>query len=284
MVNFRELNGPCDDTSSYALFGLESGTKQPAMLLVGSDDGVKVWQNGHPVWTNDVSRGALPFQDVVLLDLQPGGNDILVRVRNLTGESGLYLHYRALNPLVALLPQKVEPGSLSARLKEAAANPSGVKVDPRFLDVDWTVAAQQGNAERGRKLFGAMGLGCVKCHAITADATVNAGPSLAEAARRFNAPYLVESVLLPSKQVSPLFKATLVATSSGTVHTGLVIGETADKLELVLPDASRITIPTADVEERKLQDISPMPAGLVKTPEELRDLLAYLLSASPAAP
>ena len=66
-INFRELHGPCDDTSSYAYFRLESGTKQTGMLSVGSDDGVKVWQNGTPVFTNDVSRGALPLQDTVLV-------------------------------------------------------------------------------------------------------------------------------------------------------------------------------------------------------------------------
>jgi hypothetical protein len=47
-----------------------------------------------------------------------------------------------------------------------------------------------------------------------------------------------------------------------------------------LPDATRKTIATADVELRKVQDISPMPAGLVKTPDELRDLLAFLLLAT----
>ena len=34
----------------------------------------------------------------------------------------------------------------------------------------------------------------------------------------------------------------------------------------------------------RLQATSPMPNGLVKTPDELRDLLAYLLSENPPAP
>ena len=103
------------------------------------------------------------------------------------------------------------------------------------------------------------------------------GPSLAGASARFTVPYLVESVLAPSRTVSPVFRATLFVLRDGKTLSGLVLGETSGKIELLLPDATRKTIAVADIEERKLQNLSPMPAGLVKTPEELRDLLAYLL-------
>ena len=64
----------------------------------------------------------------------------------------------------------------------------------------------------------------------------------------------------------------------GKVLTGLVlISETADKIDLLLPDATRRTLAVAEVEQRRVQKTSPMPAGLVKTPAELGDLLAYLL-------
>ena len=39
---------------------------------------------------------------------------------------------------------------------------------------------------------------------------------------------------------------------------------------------------SGDIEERMTTATSPMPAGVVKTPAELRDLLAYLLSERPA--
>jgi hypothetical protein len=62
------------------------------------------------------------------------------------------------------------------------------------------------------------------------------------------------------------------------------VGETADHVELLLADASRRVIPAKEVEGRTQSSVSPMPAGLVRTPEELRDLLAYLLSDGPAPP
>ena len=277
-INFREIFGPNDDKSFYTMIRLESGTKQPAILGVGSDDGVKVWHNGKAIWTNETNRGALPLQDSIPLELQPGSNDILIRVHNIDGESGLYLHYRALQPVVASLPEKIEANGFAARLRDAAAGGNSVKVDPKFFDIDWSDAAKSGNIENGKKLFAANGLGCAKCHAVTADAAINAGPSLADAAKRFSVPHLVESVLIPGKQISPVFKATLIVTKDGKQALGLVTGETAEKLELILTDATKLTIPITEIEERKLQEASPMPQGLVKTPEELRDLLAYLLA------
>ncbi len=277
--NLRQEFGECDRSSFYAFTRLESGTAQQFMLLFGSDDGIKVWLNGKMLLRNDVVRGALPFQDSVLADLQPGSNDILVRVHNVSGECGLYLHYRYLKPVALVLPEKLGASMLAARLNEAAANTSETKVDPKFLEIDWNKAAAEGDAVRGGKLFGASGLGCAKCHAATVDAVANGGPSLAEAGKRFTVAHLVESVLLPNKTISPIFKATLIVTKQGKTYTGLVTSETAAQIEMILSDATKATIAVGDIEERKLQDTSPMPQGLVKTPDELRDILAYLLGA-----
>jgi hypothetical protein len=63
-----------------------------------------------------------------------------------------------------------------------------------------------------------------------------------------------------------------------------VVRDTDKSIEILLPDASRKTISKNDIDERKMQDISPMPPGLVKSRDELRDILAYLLSKNPRAP
>ncbi len=144
---FVPLYGPMDKASTYAYFQLESGTRTRAQLMIGSNDGVKVWHNGRLVWTNDVARIALPLQDVVPLELQPGSNDILVRVRNRAGDSALYLNYRALNKPNVLLPEKLGVAGIAERL--ASAGKGSVSVPPEFLKVDWTKAASQGNVEQG---------------------------------------------------------------------------------------------------------------------------------------
>jgi putative heme-binding domain-containing protein len=245
------------------------------MLLPGSDDGLKIWHNGKVVWTHAGVRGALPLQDLVYIDLQPGSNDLLFRVNNVEGDCSLYVHYRTLREVSATLPEKIGNGTLAERLRSASTG--STTIGPEFLAVNWSDAVRNGNAERGRKLFGADGIGCAKCHAIDGTSAAVGGPSLAGAAARFTVPYLVESVLAPSRTVSPVFRATSFVLRDGKNLTGLVVSETADKIELLLPDATRRTLAAADVEQRAVQKTSPMPAGLVKTPDELRDLLAFLL-------
>src|SRR5262249_26469285 len=152
---------------------------------------------------------------------------------------------------------------------------------PEFL-IDWQQEASKGNAEEGRKLFSS--LGCVKCHAITGDQKGGGAPSLTEAGKRFTVPHLVESVLLPSKQVPEPFRATNITTTVRQLSGGLVVNESAASLDLLLPDTTTKTIEKKDIDERTVTAVSPMPAGLVKTPGELRDLLAYMLSTNPMPP
>jgi putative heme-binding domain-containing protein len=178
----------------------------------------------------------------------------------------------------ATLPEKVTDGTLAERLRSGRAG--AATIGPEFLSVNWSDAVRKGNPDRGRKLFSADGIGCAKCHAIDATSVAVGGPSLAGAGARFTVPYLVESVLAPSRTVSPVFRATSFVLRDGTTVSGLVLSETSQKIELLLSDANRRTLSVPDVEQRKIQNISPMPAGLVKTPEELRDLLAYLLHPS----
>ncbi len=270
MVQFDQLYGPCPDSSFYVHFRLESATDQLINLLVGSDDGVRVWVNRRLVWDHPVRRGALPLQDVVPMELAAGSNEVLIRVNNYEGTSGLYLHYRSLEPVVALLPEKVDPRELARRLSSGP-----VKYPPDFFTRDWAAEARRGDPQRGRKLFET--LSCSKCHSVGSAVGGQGGPSLAQAAQRFTVPYLVESILDPNKKVSPVFRATGLLLENGKQLQGLVVKETAEELELLLPDTKRVKVPKSQVERRRQLPLSPMPQGLVRKADELRDLLAFLL-------
>ncbi|HND54315.1 MAG TPA: c-type cytochrome, partial [Pirellulaceae bacterium] len=275
---FTKLLAPAVNSSYYTYFRLESSKRQRAELALGSDDGVMVWQNGQVVWTNDTVRSPLPFSDVVKITLEPGSNDFLIKVNNVSGDSALLTHFRALTDVAFRLPEPISGASLAERLKQSATDGATFKLDPAFLSVDWNEALKKADVERGRKLFSADGLGCAKCHALTADSAGGSGPSLAAAAKRFTVPYMVESVLLPSKTISPVFKSTTIETTGGKLLTGLIVGETGDKVELLMSDTKKVTIAKSEIESRKPSDVSTMPQGVVKTPDELRDILAYILS------
>lgn len=277
MFNFHEQFGNTDGASVYTHFRLTSPRDQQVMLLPGSDDGIRIWHNGERVHDNDVERGGLPLQDVVIVNLKRGDNDILIRVRNITDEHNLYFHYRSLGRSVKWsLPENFDSSGLNDRLA-AASNDSNTKVSPELLKTNWADAVKQGDPERGRALFSADGIGCAKCHSIDNRISVQGGPSLAGAGRRFTDLYLVESALLPSSKVSPIFKSTMFVMNDGKVHSGLVLSETAESILLLTPQAKRVTIPKSDLDIRKEQDVSPMPAGLIKKPQELADIVAFLM-------
>lgn len=276
LYDFHTMFGPSPNSSVYSYFRFDAPTAQRMQLLVGSEDGVKVWHNGKLIFENDVVRPLIQLDDVIPLDLQPGSNDVLVRVRMRQGLGGQYLHYRHLGEVKLSIPDKPDGLSLAERLKSAGSGSQSI--DPRFLEVDWLEAVKKGDVARGKKLFAAESLGCAKCHAATATQAGGGGPSLTDAGKRFTVPYLVESVLAPNKVISPVFKSSIISTNDGKVITGLIVSETGDKLEVLLPDTKRVTIEKSNIDERKLGDTSAMPPGVVKTVDELRDVLAYLLT------
>jgi putative heme-binding domain-containing protein len=258
--------------SRYVYFRLQSRAQQPARLSVSSPGKFKLWHNGR----------AIEVADPLLLSLAAGSNDLLVRFED-AANGTLAIAAHAPERVDAVLPEKLGLATLAERLREAGQS-DGATIAPEFLAVDWNTARAQGDVERGRKLFGADALGCVKCHAVLENQPGGGAPSLAGAAKRFTVGHLVESILAPSKQVAPVFGTTTVVTADGQSMSGLVVEESEHSLTLLLPTAVRQEIAKSDIEARRLHSASPMPSGLVKTPAELADLLAYLLSENPPAP
>jgi putative heme-binding domain-containing protein len=91
-------------------------------------------------------------------------------------------------------------------------------------------------------------------------------------------PYLVESILIPNKVVSPLFRWSVLTLANGSTVTGLVVGETGVEITVLLPAAVHQVVAKHDVVARRIEDRSPMPEGLIHSPDELRDLLSFLLT------
>ncbi|REJ70330.1 MAG: hypothetical protein DWQ31_01305 [Planctomycetota bacterium] len=271
--------------SAYVYFQIESGQQQTIELDVGAKSWVRVWHNGSVVWSSPIwfrwarANNVEPrqriekMQSALPIKLRAGSNTILLRLID-SGEGPPPLAIRSLEPVVARVPS-AEEQTLAARL-EAALQAGEAAVPAVFFEYDWVGAVADGDVARGRQLF--TSIGCNKCHATRGDVPVAGGPSLADARARFSPEYLAESVLVPSRNVSPLFRATLIVDRDGRQHRGLVLREDANRIELLQGDAKIVVVEKSAIEEREETSQSPMPAGLVKTPEELRDILAYLLA------
>ncbi len=134
------------------------------------------------------------------------------------------------------------------------------------------------NFDSGRNLFFAVS--CGKCHRLNGEGGA-IGPDLSTAGKKFPLPDLLDSILEPSKVISDQYASHVVATADGEVLQGRAV-EIGDELYIFTSDADappRI-IKKTDVEEIRPSQISQMPVGLVDplSPEELRDLMAYLIS------
>lgn len=68
------------DSAAYAYVCIYSPATQPGVLLLGSDDGVKIWLNGELIWTNETYRRMIPDQDSVPITLSKGWNRLLVKI------------------------------------------------------------------------------------------------------------------------------------------------------------------------------------------------------------
>ncbi len=76
---------------SYLTCEIDSPADQEATVLLGSDDGAKLWINDNLVHTARVTRAAVPEQDTVKVKLKKGTNRILLKINNGDGAHGFYL-------------------------------------------------------------------------------------------------------------------------------------------------------------------------------------------------
>lgn len=81
---------PHDLVVAYAFTYLHSPENQTLPLLLGSDDGVKVFLNGVEIHRMLTIRGAAPDQDNVSLHLKQGWNRLLLKIENNFGGYNFY--------------------------------------------------------------------------------------------------------------------------------------------------------------------------------------------------
>ena len=263
--------------------------RRPAQFrfIVTSSSTVKIWQNGVPIYENAVVAGKHRFGNTVLLaararEQRPADSSARLCAA-VGGGFDFDLKYTALPTVVATLPEKLGLGTLAERLKEATGAGQAVEIPAAFLAVDWSQAARSGDAAAAQAVRRRCSrLREMPCDRPGAGVRRRAEPGRGGQAFYAGPPGRIGAFAEQADRagVSPR----KLETAAGQVETGLVIGETSDRLELLLSSGTRKAFAKSDIVERHPSEISAMPAGLVKTPDELRDLLAYMLSENPQVP
>jgi hypothetical protein len=90
-MNLNDVFRPNEQVLAYGLAYVHSPDKRSTHILLGSDDGVRVWLNDELVHSNPAYRAHSPDQDKVKVSLKPGWNKVLIKVLQGAGGWGFYL-------------------------------------------------------------------------------------------------------------------------------------------------------------------------------------------------
>ncbi|MFI5455399.1 MAG: DUF6797 domain-containing protein [Isosphaerales bacterium] len=163
--------------------------------------------------------------------------------------------------------------------------PAGRPLELLLLNEDPVALAndvrERGDPARGAAVFYQPFLSCTKCHAAGDGRGDALGPDLAKLGKETTYAYLIESVLRPSKVIKKGFETVTIAITDGKSMIGLLVEDRADRVILRDPsqDGKQVTVAKRDIEERKDNGPSVMPASLVNgltSRQQFLDLIRYL--------
>jgi hypothetical protein len=79
-----------NNSASYMYAEIDSPIEQPGEVLLGVDDGARLWLNGKEVFTTRETKAAAPEQHKVAVKLAKGKNAVLLKVANGNNPHGFY--------------------------------------------------------------------------------------------------------------------------------------------------------------------------------------------------
>jgi len=86
-------------------------------------------------------------------------------------------------------------------------------------------------------------------------------PDLTGLGSRFSKAYIIESILEPSRTVSPSFESTRVELKTGQVYTGIKVAETDSSITLVDSETRKHVIARSRIETMTSSRAAPCPTG-----------------------
>jgi len=154
--------------------------------------------------------------------------------------------------------------------KFEAARP---KDDP---SAGWLESLEGGDAANGRAIFfERANAQCVRCHRVKLGGEV--GPALESIAVQKTRKQLLESIVVPNKEIAKGFEQVVILTKDETTEVGRVEKESDAEVVLIQADGKRKVIAKSNIESRAVGK-SAMPEDLIKvlSKRDIRDLVAFL--------
>jgi putative heme-binding domain-containing protein len=117
------------------------------------------------------------------------------------------------------------------------------------------------------------------------DLGMRVGPELAGSAHR-SVEDLLSNILDPNMAMNPAFVAYQVETVDDETVTGLLETQRGESVTLRQAGEQTVVLPRSRIRSLRSTGLSLMPEGLEsgRTPQELRDLIAFIRGEKPARP
>lgn len=153
-----------------------------------------------------------------------------------------------------------------------------LQYDPQLAQQLVNDTLRSGNAQRGMDLFCSTKLACLSCHRV-GDTGGSIGPALTQISTRATVREIAESILWPSRRVSPEFNAWLITTSEGKTHQCYKRAENQNSIQLFdIAAQQEMEVQKSEIEDaRELGSVMPEGLAGMITPAERADLLRFLL-------
>jgi len=197
-----------------------------------------------------------PYPDRLDATLIKGSNRVLVRLSDARDRAEFQLRFRRKNA-----------GPVQERYTAASLS-------------------RAGNPARGKEIFmNAEKSQCLKCHRV-GDKGEKFGPELTGLGSRFSKAHIIESILEPSRAISPSFETLVVDLKNERSISGLKVEETGTTVVLVDNQAKKHVLTKSDIDSQRKGTLSTMPDGFEKTftEDEFVDLISYLVSLKSVPP
>ncbi len=138
-------------------------------------------------------------------------------------------------------------------------------------------AVKVGNIDRGKQLFVAKGA-CATCHRAGPDGPKSA-PDLSDIGALRTPAALQRAMLEPNVAMPPINRPMTIRTTAGRTVKGRRLNEDTFSVQLVDDAGTLVTVEKKNITSVEAGKASPMPSvAKTLTPDEVADLVAYLLS------
>jgi putative membrane-bound dehydrogenase-like protein len=252
-LDARVRLGPAKGDGAWIAYGEATlGADAKVDCFTTGSSAATVWLNGKVVHRRDRPAVPGPYPERFKATLAKGVNRVVVRLDGVKGSGEFSLRFRRVS-------------SEAARERLALASLS-----------------RAGNPENGRKVFLDVEKSlCLKCHRVEGvRGGERIGPDLTGLGSRFSKAYVVESILEPSRTVSPSYESSRIVLKSGRTLTGIRVAQTDATVTLADGEGKKHEIARDRIERIEKQAGSTMPDGLEKrlSEDEFVDLVSFLMS------